>query len=251
MTPSHVRASSQYLREADVLRGVVFDLDGTLILSHHDFPRMREAIIEHAVHAGAERSTLVVSEPLGTSQILEDAHDALRRVDATPEDLASFDREVSETLGRIEMEAISRTTERPGARALLRDLRAHGLSVGVFTRSSLPFSTRALRRCSLEGLFTHLRTRDDPGPLKPDPRALGALLKEMQVQASEALCVGDHPDDGRCAGGLGVEFWAVLPGPGSPAGFVASDFEALAATLVAPNLRVLRRQFHRRLREAR
>ncbi len=58
------------------LLGIVFDLDGTLVLSHHDFGRMRAEVIRTAEHYGVTPGHLSVQQPI--HRIVEAAREELR-----------------------------------------------------------------------------------------------------------------------------------------------------------------------------
>jgi phosphoglycolate phosphatase-like HAD superfamily hydrolase len=225
------------------LRGVVFDLDGTLILNRHDFPRMQNAIVELAGRAGAPREGLVVTEPIGTSQILARTREQLAQVGCSAENLRTFERDVAIELGRIELEAVPRLALRPGAADLLTELTSRGLRLGLFTRGSGPFCDEVLRRLHLEGTFSGIRTRSAPGPAKPSPEALLQLLQSMHLAPREALYIGDQPEDARCAARAKVAFWAVLPDPSAPSDLTREQFLALGASEVAENLEGIRTLF--------
>ena len=55
------------------LLGVVFDLDGTLILSHHDFRRMQDEVVRLAEAFGVPQGRIQMTEPIGTTQTIRTA----------------------------------------------------------------------------------------------------------------------------------------------------------------------------------
>ena len=218
------------------LGGVVFDLDGTLILSHHDFARMRRAIVESASRYGVPAASIARAETVGTSETMAAAHEALAAIDPSGATTARFDRECAERVDAIEREAVERSTPRPGALDLLTSLGKAHLTLGLFTRSSEAFCEEVLVRLGWQELFAHRRTRSASGPAKPSPEALRRLLEEMRLLPEETVYVGDHPEDARCASALGVAFCAVLPAPGEPAPFGVRDFAELGAAAVVATL---------------
>ncbi|HZY92559.1 MAG TPA: HAD family hydrolase [Thermoplasmata archaeon] len=134
----------------DQPRGVVFDLDGTLVPSHHDFRKMQDAIISIAVRTGARERTLVATESVGTSQILSDARRELIRAEVSTKALARFHEEVAFVVDAIEMTAGNRTTLRRGAKELLEYLKGQGYRLGLFTRASGPFCVEILTRIRIQ-----------------------------------------------------------------------------------------------------
>jgi len=216
--------------------GIVFDLDGTLVLSHHDFARMREEIVRAAEKYGASLVHSAMPERVGTTETLHNARRALHAAGVREETIARFEADVSRRIDTVEMEALPRTSARPGARGLLETLAGHGVRLGLFTRSSEEFSRAALSRTGLDGFFPYARTRSAPGPAKPSPEALRLLLQEMDVPAGDALFVGDHLEDARCAVRAGVVFYGVLPDPAQPNPTTSDQFVASGATAVARDL---------------
>ena len=191
--------------------GVAFDLDGTLVLSYHDFGRIRAEVIRVAERHGVTPGQLSVREPV--HRIVEGAREALRAGKMPDGELWRFEAEYQKAIDAIEMEALPRTVSRPGAEALLRGLKDRGFRLGVLTRSSETFARQALLRTQLAPYFTYLRSRSSAGPAKPSPEALLMLLKDMEIPIDRALYVGDHLLDAECARRARVRFYAVMPDP--------------------------------------
>jgi len=221
--------------------GVAFDLDGTLVLSHHDFGRIRGEVVRIAERHGVTPGQLSVREPV--HRIVETAREALRSAGVPDGELWRFEAEYHKAIDAIEMEALPRTVARPGAEPLLEGLRGRGFRLGVLTRSSEKFARAALVRTGLGTYFAYLRSRSSPGPAKPSPEALLLLLHEMGVPVERALFVGDHLLDAECATAARVRFYGVLPDPSEKAdGVLAAErFRAAGASAVARDLPELAR----------
>jgi phosphoglycolate phosphatase len=224
------------------LLGVAFDLDGTLILSHHDFRRMRAEVIRIAQQNGVVPGHLTLEQPI--HQIIEASRAEIQNSGAPEGNLFRFEAEYRKRIDAIELEALPRTVPRPGAEPLLKALSARGFRIGLLTRASETFAREALNRTGLAAYFGYLRSRSAAGPSKPSPEALLALLTEMQVPRDRAVYVGDHPIDAECAIAARVRFYAVLPDPSeaSTSGMTAERFLAAGASAIAPDLAQLARQ---------
>ncbi|MGA8542199.1 MAG: HAD family hydrolase [Thermoplasmata archaeon] len=218
------------------LLGVVFDLDGTLVLSHHDFGRMRAEVIRVAEKYGVVPGHLSVQDPI--HRIVETARQELAESGAPEGNLFRFEAEYPKRIDAIEAEALPRTVARSGAAELLRTLSERGYRLGILTRSSEFFARGALKRTELESFFPYLRSRSAPGPAKPSPEALQLLLKEMEIPSERALFVGDHLIDAECATRARVRFYGVLPDPseGGPEPMTEERFLAGGASAVAKDL---------------
>lgn len=223
------------------LLGIVFDLDGTLVLSHHDFGRMRAEVIRLAERCGVPPGHLSVQDPI--HRIVEAAREEMRASGAPDGVVYRFEAEYPKRIDAIEMEALPRTAPRAGAAEMLAMLEARGFRLGLLTRSSETFARQALRKTGLEPYFAYLRSRSAPGPAKPSPEALLLILKEMGVPLDRALYVGDHLLDAECATRAVVRFYAVLPDPSElpPSGMTEDRFLAAGASAVAHDLPELAR----------
>ena len=223
------------------LLGIAFDLDGTLVLSHHDFGRMRSEVIRIAERYGVPPGHLSVQDPI--HRIVESARAELASSGAPEGNLFRFEAEYPKRIDAIEAEALPRTVARPGAEPLLRALTERGFRLGVLTRSSEFFAREALSRTGLAPFFPYLRTRSAPGPQKPSPEALRLLLREMEIPDERALFVGDHAIDAECATRAGIRFYGVLADPSEKSlePMTEDRFLAAGASAVAKDLAELAR----------
>ena len=221
--------------------GIVFDLDGTLVLSHHDFGRIRAEVVRIAERHGVPPGKLSVRDPV--HRIVENAREAMRVAGLPEGEQWRFEAEYHRAVDAIELEALPRTVARRGAPELLEGLAGRGFRLGVLTRSSEAFARAALLRTGLGPFFSYLRSRSSPGPAKPSPEALLALLKEMGVPVERALFVGDHLLDAECATAASVRFYGVLPDPSEKTDLAAESerFRSAGASAVARDLDELAR----------
>ena len=203
---------------------------------------MRQSVVRIAEKYGIVPGHLSVSEPI--HRIVEAAREELRTTGAPDGTIYRFEAEYQKTIDAIEMEALPRTTQRPGAEPLLKWLTTRGYRLGLLTRSSEFFARGALQQTGLASYFPYLRTRSAPGPAKPSPDALLAILKEMEVPVDRSLFVGDHLMDAQCAVAAHVRFYALLPDPSEASNSAQSEDRFLAggAAAVAKDLFVLARQ---------
>lgn len=225
----------------DPLLGIVFDLDGTLVVSHHDFARMRKEVIRIAERHGVLPGKLVPGIPIPT--LMATARELLEAAKTPEGSVFRFEAEVNATIDRIELEALPKTVARPGAAELLSALSLRGFRLALLTRSSEVFARAALGQTGLLRFFPRMRTRSSPGPAKPSPEALRALLEEMGVPVDRAVFVGDHPMDVDCAVRAGVRCYAVLDESPAPDAPTLERLRAGGAAAVAANLGELARYF--------
>jgi HAD superfamily hydrolase (TIGR01549 family) len=156
-----------------LIRGIVFDLDGTLADSRLDFDAMRREMD---------------LPPDGS--ILE----AIDRLDMQR---AAQCRAV---LHRHEQEGLARATLLSGVAELLTELDRRAIRRAIATRNSRQVTDATLVKLGLAVDFS--LTRED-GPVKPDPWAVQHACERWQLSPAEVLVVGDYRYDvesGRAAG---------------------------------------------------
>ena len=159
----------------------IFDMDGTLTESLHDFP--------------------AISRALGLSED-EPILEALAKL---PDDEAA---DCNHQLNQIELEIAHQATPQPGAYDLLSDLKAQGKQVGILTRNTKAIAHVTLAACGLAKFFA---PNDVLGrsccPPKPQPDGILQLLSAWSATPADAVMTGDHRFDlaaGRNANAIAV-----------------------------------------------
>lgn len=180
-------------------RAALFDLDGTLVETHIDFPAMTRAM-------------LALARAADVPEAVTDGKDILSLVEAAAGDVsrrggngqalraAAFAR-----LEAMEVEGCANPVLLPGTRDLLADLAGRGVKVGVVTRNCRRVSVGLLSRFALP--HDVLLTRDDVAKTKPNPEHLWEALAALGEKPQAAVMVGDHWMDveaGQRAGCLGT-----------------------------------------------
>jgi HAD superfamily hydrolase (TIGR01509 family) len=159
--------------EAAQVRGVVFDLDGTLVVQELDFEAMRREI----------------GLPSGTPLL-----EAVER-------LHGPDREVAlNVLRRHELAAAETARLNAGVAAFLDWLTERGIRRAVLSRNMRSAVEKVLHRCGIA--FELVLARED-APYKPSPEGLWQICAAWEMTPAEVLMVGDYLYDiqaGRNAG---------------------------------------------------
>lgn len=195
------------------VHAALFDLDGTLIETHIDFPLMKQEALAIAARYG------VRDADLGGLDILAVVETARERLEAggRADDGRRLRTEAFARLRDIEVTHCAAPVEIPGAAALLRGLRARGVAVAIVTRNCRPVSEQLVAAGHLD--HDVLLTRDDVPRTKPDPEHLRAALRALG-QGAEArperrgvgVMVGDHWMDVRGGRAAGLRTVGVLRG---------------------------------------
>lgn len=205
-----MRASPPPLSPEGV-RGLVFDLDGTLIDSY--------GAITDSVNAARRAHGLT---PLAVDDVRQRVGHGLERLIEDvlgPDRVESGVRVFRETYDRICEE---KTVALPGASATLASLRERGYRLSVASNKPARFSRRLLEGL---GMLEHLAAVEGPdtvGATKPDPAMIHRCLERMGTAAGAAAYVGDMALDVESAARAGVPV-VLIPGG-------SSEIDALRAT---------------------
>lgn len=156
----------------------IFDLDGTLTVSAHDFEHMRREL------------GLAPEAP-----ILEALH-AMPEAEAAP---------LWESLNELEFYYAGKASIMRGASELLQKLHGAGHQLAILTRNTMPVVKHTLQACAIDHFFPleHILDRDSCIP-KPSPDGIVRLLKFWQADADDTVMVGDYLYDLEAGKGAGV-----------------------------------------------
>ena len=193
------------------VKGVVFDLDGTLIHTTVDFTMMKRQMIDSLLSRGIPASLLDVRHT--TMENMESAITYLSaggREEEVPEVRAM----VGEMMSRTELERVSATTAVEGASECVHLLSLAGLKIGMLTRGSRAYALEALRYGGLDMGFDAMVCRDDfpEEEAKPNGKAMIRMASMLGLRPVDCLLVGDHSMDMHCARSSGAAFVGVLTG---------------------------------------
>lgn len=156
-----------------MIRGLIFDLDGTLVDSGLDFDAMRREM------------GLAEKQPI------------LEALPGLPEPRRS---ECWTILERHEREGAQRAALMPGVAELMPALETRGLRRAIFTRNGRAATLLTLRRLNLH--FDTIVAREDAPP-KPDPTGIWKICALWGLPHEQVAMVGDYLFDieaGRRAG---------------------------------------------------
>jgi HAD superfamily hydrolase (TIGR01509 family) len=193
------------------VRGIVFDLDGTLVDS---FGAIAESV-------NAARTALGLPE-LETKEITRHVGRGLHLLLADVVGPSLVDRAVPLYREAHERIYLERTKPLPGALDAVRRLHAAGIRLSVASNKLSNFSRGILDHLGFSPYLTTVEGPDTAGAVKPDPAMIRRCLSVMGVDPSEAIYVGDMPLDVESARRAGVPVVLVATG--------AASAQTLAAT---------------------
>jgi phosphoglycolate phosphatase len=194
----------------NTLKGIVFDLDGTLIHTTINFTTMKERMIGVLEEKGIPKGLLTPKQT--TVVIIATAEKILRKEGSSHEEISDMHRALEEIMNQGELEAIQDISEVDGVQGALEDLRAAGYKLAVLTRSHHAYAVEALRKIGALDLFDVILGRGETPKPKPYPEALEHTAMLLGVETSETIFVGDNHIDAKSAENTGIPFIGVKSG---------------------------------------
>lgn len=179
------------------LKGVLFDLDGTLLDTAADFADVVQQMTERAARPAIARAAIEQTVSNGARALVELAFDIHA---GHPDFEARFDTLLALYAERI---VATKATLYPGMDALLRHLEKSGIPWGVVTNKPDRFSRALLESLGLLARCATLVCPDHVTQTKPHPEPLLLACRQLGIGPDSAIYVGDHPRDidaGRAAG---------------------------------------------------
>ena len=214
------------------VRGIVFDLDNTLV----DFLRMKRVASDAAARAMVQAGAVFGFSADEAGDILFGAYMEdlegesvfARFVDQHHRARLGLSQHHADRITAAAVHAYLRakmlwTEPYPGVRRTLLELGRRGLRFGVLTDAPRFKAYQRLEAAGIADLFDFVVTATDTGAHKPDPRPFRAALDRMGLPPPAVLMVGDSPERdiaGARAAGMRTAF-ARYGRPEAPA--VAAD----------------------------
>lgn len=198
------------------IRGIVFDLDGTLVDSYG-------AITESLNHALRELGEPELPEERVRRMVGRGLETLVERVvgpERVPEGVRLF-RE------RYERVAVTGTRLLPGVGETLAELAARGYRMGVASNKPARFGTRILEGLEIARYLPEVFGPDRVAHPKPHPEMVHRLLEALDVSLDRAVYVGDMDVDVETCRGAGLPCWLVATGSCSRAELQAAGGDRL------------------------
>ena len=192
--------------------GIIFDLDGTLIKSVVDFPKMKNRMIEYIQSLNLSNTSYTPQQT--TNEIISNLNEKMTEQKIPEaEQYKIFDR-ISEILTEVEFENIEKVKLLPGVIEFVSECWFDRIKMGILTRASLKYTLACLEQTEIKKYFSIIVSRDEFNILKAKPHqhALNHIIKELKVASENIMFVGDHKIDYICAREGNIRFIGVLTG---------------------------------------
>jgi phosphoglycolate phosphatase len=204
------------------IRGVLFDLDGTLVDHFHTLFRC----YEHTFNVLG----LPVPSPQVVRRSVGGSMEVTMRKFVEERDVAEAAQIWREHFDRIHLEGIELF---PGAGWIVRSLHARGLRLGVLTNKLGAHSRNICRHAGLEPYLQMVLGAGDTPYRKPQREFSEMALGRLGTQARETVLVGDSPYDIEAARHVGMAVPCVSTGTHTAAELRAAGAEEVFADLHA------------------
>ncbi len=178
---------------------ILFDLDGTLLQSTKIILDVFESIIKSYFNVDLDDKTLTSFLGYTLWQTFEKYTD----------DQALIDEIVVEYRKQTEALIHERLESYPNALETINYYKGHNIKVGIVTSKINRVALSHLKLVGLDQAIDHIVGFDDCEVHKPNPEPLLKALKYFNVEAKDALYVGDHENDIIAARNAGIESCAV------------------------------------------
>ena len=227
------------------IKGVIFDLDGTLKEFNLDTKACRTKIINLLTQLGFSRSLFSLNE--SAFDMLKKIKNSLISEEEKKQKFAKIKDTIFSVVEDFEMEAAKTAKIFPGIPETLKALRAMKLKIGLCTICSEKTTDYVLKRFNLEQFFDAVVTRESVSEVKPHPAHLEAALDALKVMSPEAVLVGDSVKDIQCAVQLNVLAVGVTTGLSSREELTGSGAHYIASSVT--DIPILVGQLNRRIVE--
>ncbi|KIL34274.1 hypothetical protein SD71_21685 [Cohnella kolymensis] len=186
------------------IKGVIFDMDNTLLQSRIDFHGMKSEIHKYLVELGVAPSALPLQK-LTTSMLIDQAVLSGRM------DAASM-KQMWNIAKKYEIAGMKNAELEPGARKLL-DFLKDKLRLVVVTNNSGEAAETALSENGISSYFDLVVGREFMGRMKPEPDGFVYVAEKFreELAVQDWLAVGDSWIDRQASEAAGIEFVAYRP----------------------------------------
>ena len=194
-----------------MIKGIIFDLDSTLVQSRIDFPKMKKKIIKLLEENGHPKDSL---SPINqtTVQIREAVEEEWEKQKKPENEREELREKITYYMDEGEMESVGNLSEIPGAKDTVTKLRKMGYQLAILTRGHHEYAIEALRKTGMLDSFDLVLARGETPRPKPYKEALDFTVSKMGLQMDEVIFIGDHQIDRDSATNSGCSFIGVATG---------------------------------------
>lgn len=188
------------------IRGVIIDLDGTMLHTAQDLHiainRMREGLglapldLDTAISFVGKGAENLVRKTIG----VDFSHDEVEQ--RFSEAMALFEQHYFDVNGEF-------ATAYPGVHEGLQEMQAKGLRLACVTNKPIAFTLPLLKKTGLHDYFEVIYGGDSFAKKKPDPMQLLQVCADFALTPAQIVAIGDSINDAQAARAAGCKVLAV------------------------------------------
>jgi phosphoglycolate phosphatase len=211
----------EFVPGQEVIKAIVWDLDGTLVDSGADLASALNSVLKHHGFAGHPVETVRSMIGNGVPKLLERG---FRRA-GIPMEPAQLDAVLPVFMATYTACATRCTRPYPNVVEVLDHFHNEGIPMGLCTNKPETISRKILTDLGLAVYFDSVVGGDSTRARKPHPLPLQTCLDELGVAAESSLMIGDSAADVGAARAAGVSIGVVTWGyTRVPVGDLGADF---------------------------
>ena len=180
-----------------MIKGIIFDLDGTLINTIVDIANSVNAVLEDYGYNTYTIEEVQKKVGHGFKQLLKDALPANAsnelQVEAVEKFMYYYDKFYADN-----------THPYDGIVDMLRGLQERGIKIAINTNKHEEYARILVNELFKDINFVDIRGQLNTRPIKPDPYNANIIIEEMGLDKSEVIFTGDSATDIKTGNNLGV-----------------------------------------------
>ncbi len=209
-------------------KAVIFDFDGTLSTLTLNFTRMKNKVALLGSIFLEKDKELLLKSPLPVLEFVEEITREIKRRD--PDMAKEFNTRCRLMMVDMEIKAAKKAKLFPYTKETISKFKNRGIRIGVITRNCTPAVT-----CIYPDIKKDIEVfvpREDVKEVKPSPKHLLKALLLLNVSPTDALYVGDHPIDIKCAKEANTSSAVVLTGIGTKGTLLKYEPDFIASNIL-------------------
>jgi HAD superfamily hydrolase (TIGR01549 family) len=217
------------VKDALMIKAVIFDLDGTLASFNVDYKAVRADVRNLLIQRNLPASLFSINESI--FEMLKKTEIFMKNNDKSEKTMEDIREKALATAEKYELEAAKTTSLLPGVPETLKALKKMSLKIGLCTINSEKSTNYILKRFKIAEFFDATTPRNSVKHVKPNAEHLEATLKALEVKLEEAMVVGDGVSDIKCARELQAIAVGLPTGVSSPKELISAGANYLIISI--------------------